>query len=174
MHVSTHHQTSMPTNSNTRIWNHMQLLLPSPRHAILTNHTCQEERPLAVLCGDLHHHPKGTIHPIDLVRASITVVYVTLPQMRVLHLNRAHHPFPTTPHVAPISPLPPIPCTNGTNHGEPLDGQQTHRDGLPRVQSTAPTSNPSDSTLRTHRLEARTCLPADKKGPPTNPTIGPE
>ena len=57
-------------------------------------HTCPEEGPLAVLCEDLHHHPKGTIHTIDLVGASITVVYVTLPQMRVLHHSGAHHtPF---------------------------------------------------------------------------------
>ena len=87
-------QTGMPTNMNTRLWNHLQLLLPSLHHAILTNHTCPEEGPLAVLCGDLHHHPKGTIHTIDLVGASITVVYVTLPQMRVLQRSGAHHtPF---------------------------------------------------------------------------------
>ena len=88
------HQTGMPTDMNTRLWNHLQLLLPSTQHAILTNHTCPEEGPLAVLCGDLHHQPKGTIHTIDLVGAPITVVYVTLPQMRVLHHSRAHHtPF---------------------------------------------------------------------------------
>ena len=60
------HQTGMPTDMNTRLWRHLQLLLPSPHHAILTNHTCPEEGPPAVLCGDLHHHPKGTIHTIDL------------------------------------------------------------------------------------------------------------
>ena len=69
-------------------------LLPSPHHAILTNHTCPEEGPLAVRCGDLHHHPKGTINTIDLVGASITVVYVILSQMRVLHHSGAYHtPF---------------------------------------------------------------------------------
>ena len=88
------HQTGMPTNMNTRLWNHLQLLLPSPHHAILTNHTCPEEGPLAVLRGDLHHHPKGTINTIDLVGASITVVYVTLLLMRVLHHSGTHHnPF---------------------------------------------------------------------------------
>ena len=81
----------MPTDMNTRLWNHLQLLLPSPHHAILTNHTCPEEGPLAVLCGDLHHHPKGTIHTTHVVGASINVVYVTLPQMRVLHHSGAHH-----------------------------------------------------------------------------------
>ena len=88
------HQAGMPTTLNTCRWNHLQPLLPSPHHAILTNHTCPEERPLAVLCGDLHHHHKGTPNTIDLVGASITVVYVTLSQMRVLHHSRAHHtPF---------------------------------------------------------------------------------
>ena len=87
-------QRGMPTNMNTRLWNHLQLLLPSPHHAILTDHTCSEEGPLAVLCRDLPHHPKGTINTIDLVRASVTIVYVTLPEMRVLHRSRAHHtPF---------------------------------------------------------------------------------
>ena len=62
----------MPTNTNTRIWSHLQLSLPSPCHAILTNHTYQEEGPVAVLCGDLHHHTKGTIDTIDLLSASIT------------------------------------------------------------------------------------------------------
>ena len=84
----------MPINISTRIWNDMQLLLPSPHHAILTNHTSPEGGPLAVLCGDLHRHPKGTIDTSDLVRASITVVYITLSQMRVLHRSGPHHtPF---------------------------------------------------------------------------------
>ena len=88
------HQTGIPTDRNTRLWNHLQLLLRSPHHAILTNHTCPEKGPLTVLCGDLHHHPKGTINTGDLVGASITVGYVKLSQMRVLHHSRAHHtPF---------------------------------------------------------------------------------
>ena len=88
------HRTGMPTNMNTRLSNHLQLLLPCLHYAILTNHTCPEEGPLAVLCGDLHHHPKGIINTIDLFGASIIVVYVTVPQMRVLHHSGAHHtPF---------------------------------------------------------------------------------
>ena len=64
-----------------------------PLH-ILTNHTCPVEEPLAVFSGDLHHHPKGTIDTMDLVGASIAVVYVTLPQMWVLHRSGAQQtPF---------------------------------------------------------------------------------
>ena len=93
------HQTGIPTDMNTRLWNHLQLLLPSPHHAILTNHTCPEEGPLAVLCEDLHHPPKGTINTIDLAGASITVVYVTLSQMLVLHHSGAQHtPFYNFPN----------------------------------------------------------------------------
>ena len=92
------YQTGMPTNINTCLLNHLQLLLPSPHHAIVTNHTCPEEGPLAVLCEDLHHHPKGTIDTIDLIGASITVVYVTLPQTRVLRRSGPHHtPFRQIP-----------------------------------------------------------------------------
>ena len=88
------HQTGMPTNTYIRIRNDLQLLLPSPHHAMLPNNTCQEEGPLAVLSGDLHHHSKGTIDTMHLVGASSTVVEVSLPQMRVLHRSRAHHnPF---------------------------------------------------------------------------------
>ena len=85
------HQAGMLSHMDTHLWNHLQPLLPSLHHAILTNDTCPEEGPLPVLFGDLHRHPKGTINTIDLVGASLTVVYVTLPQMRVLHHSRAHH-----------------------------------------------------------------------------------
>ena len=38
------HQTGMPTNKNTRPWNHLQLLLPSPHHAILpTTHARRKD-----------------------------------------------------------------------------------------------------------------------------------
>ena len=85
------HQTGMPTNMNMRLWKHLQLSLPSPQHAILKNHKCPEEGPLAVLCGDIHHLSKGTINAIDLVGACITIVNVTPPQMLVLHHSGAQH-----------------------------------------------------------------------------------
>ena len=85
------HQTGMPTNTGTRIWNHLQLSLLSPHHRTLTNHTCKEGGPLKVLCGDLHHRPTSTIDTINLVGASLTEVYFTLPLMRVLNRSVAHH-----------------------------------------------------------------------------------
>ena len=159
------HQTGMPTNMNMRLWNHLQLLLPSPHHAILTNHMCPEEGPLAVLCGDLHHHPKGTIHTIDLVGASITVVYVTLPQMRVLHHSRAHH--------TPFLQLPERPQYR-LFHQYLTQTARAAGHTLPGIQKTTPPTHPSDTALRTHRIETRTRPPGDGPTPTTNPTTGPE
>ena len=36
------HQTDMPTDMDTRLWSPLQLFIPSPHRAILTNHTCPE------------------------------------------------------------------------------------------------------------------------------------
>ena len=66
--------------------------IPTPRHTHQPH--VPRGRATSGPLRNLHHPPKGTIHTIDLVGASITVVYVTLPQMRVLHHSRAHHtPF---------------------------------------------------------------------------------
>ena len=165
------HQTGMPTDMNTRLWNHLQLLLPSPHHAILTNNTCPEEGPLAVLCGDLHHHPKGTIHTIDLVGASITVVYVTLPQMRVLHHSGAHH---TRFLQLPEWPLPPVPHADGTSSGTHSAGKQRNASSLRRFQKATSPTHPSDTALHTYRLQTGTRPPGDGPSPTTNPTTGPE
>ena len=75
----------MPTGTGTSILNHLQLGLPAHRRAIFTKQNCEETGPLAVLCGDVQRHQKGTIDTINLVRASVTIVYVTLSETRVLH-----------------------------------------------------------------------------------------
>ena len=81
----------MPTDIITRMWNHLQLLIPTTHRSILTNHTCLETGPLAVLSGDLHRQRKRTINTMEVVRASYTVVYITVQQMRVLHHSSGHH-----------------------------------------------------------------------------------
>ena len=169
------HQTGMPTNMNTRLWNHLQLLLPSPHHAILTNHTCPEEGPLAVLYGDLHHHPKGTIHTIDLVGASITVVYVTLAQMRVLHHSGAHHtPFLQLPEWPQYRLFHQYLTQTARTAGTHSTGQQRHAHSLPRIHKPTPATHPRDTALRTHRIETRTRPPSNGPSPTTNPATGPE
>ena len=166
------HQTGMPTDMKTRLWNHLQLLLPSQHHAILTNHTCPEEEPLAVLCRDLHHHPMGTIHTIDFVGASITVVYVTLSQLRVLHHTGAHHtPFLQLPEWPKYRLLRQYLTQSSGPHPA---RKRRHAGSLPRFQKATPATSPSDTALRTHRLETRTRPPGDGPSPTTNPTTGPE
>ena len=177
-------QTGMPTKINTRIWNHLQLLLPSPHHAILTNHTCPEEAPLAVLCRDLDHHPKGTINTIDLVGASITVVYVTLSQMRVLHRRRAHH--------TPSLQLPEWPqyrlfhqyltqTARATGHNLPgnQDMKTAYRDFKRQYPCPIPATAPYTPTGSKHKpvppvtgpVPPLTLLLAHNKAKPTQPTV---
>ena len=119
------------------------------------NHTCPEEGPLSVLCGDLHHHPKGTIHTIDLVGASITVVYVTLSQMRVLHHSEAHHiPFLQLPEWPTYRLFRQYLTQTARAAGHTLPRKHRHASNLPRLQKAAPPTHPSDTALRADRLEA--------------------
>ena len=167
------HQTDMPTNTNIRIWNHLQLLLPSPHHAILTNHTCQEEGPLAVLCRDLHHHLKGTIDTIDLVGTSITVVYVTLSQMRVIRRSGAHHTpllkLPKRPQYRLFHQYPERTAQAAENR---LLHNASMKTAYRNVQGATPISRLGDGTLQTHRLTAQTRPPGDGPGPTDSPTTG--
>ena len=156
------HQTGMPTDMNTRLWNHLQLLLPSPHHTILTNHTCPQEGPLAVLCEDLHHHPKGTIQTIDLVEASITVVYVTLSPMRVLHHSGAHHtPFLQLPEWPKYSLFRQYLTHTARAAGHLCQEAQT---------CEQPTGNSKSSTPAPFQRHHPTHPPS----PTSNPTTGPE
>ena len=174
----------MPTNMNTCLWNHLQLLLPSPHHTIFTNHTCPEEGPLAVLCRDLHDQPKGTINTKDLVGASVTVVYVTLPQMRVLHHSRAHH--------TPFLQLPKWPqfrlfhqyltqTARATSHTLPVskDMHAAYRDfkkQRPRLISATPPYAPTSSKHEpvppvTGAVPPLTLLLAPNEAKPTQTTV---
>ena len=169
------HQTGMPTTMNTRLWNHLQLLLPSPHHPILTNHTCLEEGPLAVLCGDLHHHPNGTINTINLVGASITVVYVILSQMRVLHHSGAHHtPFLQLPEWPSYRRFHQYLTQTARELGHSLPGSTNMLGAYRDFRKQDPPTHQRDTALRTHRLETRTRPPGNGPSPTTNPTTGPE
>ena len=169
------HQTCMPTNMNTRLRNHLQLLLQSPHHAILTNDTCPEEGSLAVLCGDHHHHPKGIIHTIDLVGAFITIVYVTLSQMRVLHHSIAHHSsflqlpeWPTYRLFRQYLTQPPRAA--GHTQPESTDMRAAYRDFKKQHPLPIPATPPSAPTSWKHKPAP----PPHGPSPTTNPTTGPE
>ena len=169
------HRTGMPTTMNTRLWNHRQLLLQSPHHAILTNHTCPEEGPLAVLCGDLHHHSKGTINTIELVGASITVVNVTLSQMRVLHHSGAHHtPFLQLPEWPQYRLFHQYGTQTAQTVNDTLPGSTdmlaAYRDFRNEHPRPIPATPPYAPTGSKHEPVP----PVTGPSPTTNPTTGPE
>ena len=88
------HQWGLPTNVGTRIWNHLQLLLPHHQHVIKTNHPCKETGPLAVLHTDVGGGPTGSTTTVDLVGSTFHLVRVTPNHMQALQRVGTHHvPF---------------------------------------------------------------------------------
>ena len=84
------------------------------------------------------------------------------------------HPISTASRIASIPPLPPVPHADGTSSGTHSAGKQRHANSLPRIHKATPLTHPSDTALRTHRLETRTRPPGDGPSPTTNPTTGPQ
>ena len=150
---------------NTRLWNHLQLLLPSPHHAILTNHTCPEKGPLAVLCGDLHHHPKGTI-PHHRPCRGLHHRSNTSPSPKCGSCTTAGH---TTP---PFYSFP-----NGHNTASSTTTshrRHEQRDTLYRAAKTCakPTENSQDNT-RDPSQRTPPYAPTGSKHEPVPPVTGP-
>ena len=78
----------------TGICTQLQLLLPHHTHAILTSHHCDQQGPLVATYSGIHRHPAGKVDTLRLVGATITIVYITPTQMRVMAQCGAHHaPF---------------------------------------------------------------------------------
>ena len=91
-------QHSVPTSVGTGIWAQLQLLLPHQKHAILTNHHCDQQGPLVATHTDIHRRPAGEVDTLRLVGAAITIVYITPTQMRIMAQCDAHHaPFLSDP-----------------------------------------------------------------------------
>ena len=83
-----------PTSVVTAIWTQLQLLLPHHTHAILTNHHCDQQGPLAATYTYIHRHAANRVDTLRLMRVTITIVYISSGQMRVMARCRAHHaPF---------------------------------------------------------------------------------
>ena len=82
----------------TGIWAQLQLLLPHHTHAILTNHHCDQQGPLVATYTDIHQRPAGEVDTLRLVGATITIVYITPTQMKIMAQCDAHHaPFLSYP-----------------------------------------------------------------------------
>ena len=91
-------QQGVPTSVRTGIWAQLQLFLPHHTHAILTNHPCDQQGPLVATHTDIHRHPAGEVDTLRLVGATITIVYITPTQMKIMAQCDAHHaPFLSDP-----------------------------------------------------------------------------
>ena len=78
----------------TRVWNHLQLLLPRHQHVIQTNHRCRETGPLAVLHTDVGGGPTGSTTALNLMGTTLHLLRVIPNQMRALQRVGTHHvPF---------------------------------------------------------------------------------
>ena len=85
-------QHSVPTPVGTGIWAQLQLLLPHLTQPILTNHHCDQQGPLVATHTDIHRHAAGEVDTLRFVGATITIVYITLTQMKIMAQCDAHHP----------------------------------------------------------------------------------
>ena len=87
------HQQGLPTTVQTRIWNHLQLLLPHHGHVIQMNHRCKGAGPIAVLHMDVGGAPTGDATILDQVGTPLHLVTVTPNQLWVFQ-RAGIHPVP--------------------------------------------------------------------------------
>ena len=91
-------QPGVLTSVGTGIWAQLQLLLPHHTHAILTKPHCDQQGPLLATHTDFHQHPAGEVGILRLVGGTITIVYITPTQKRVMAQCGAHQtPFLSDP-----------------------------------------------------------------------------
>ena len=132
-------QYGVPTSVGTSIWAQLQFLLPHHTHAILTNNHCDQQEPLVATHTDVHRHPAGKADTLRLVGATITIVYSSPTQMRVMAQCGAHHaPFLSEPAMASEPHLPSIPprmCYKERTHDA---GSQGYRHGSQDLPTPAP------------------------------------
>ena len=120
------HQQGLSTKVGTRVWNHLQLLLPEHQHVIQTNHRCRETSPVAVLHTDVGGGPTGSTTTLDLVGTTLHLVRVTPNPMRALQRVGTHHvPFlqhPEWPNKSVLESHMRSAATQ-TGHPQPTDGE---------------------------------------------------
>ena len=128
------HQPGLPTKVGTRIWNHLQLLLPKHQHVIQMNHPCRETGPVAVLhTDDGGGGPTGSTTTLDLVGTTLHLVRVTANQMRALQRMGTHHvpllQHPEWPNKSVVESHMPNAAAQ-TGHPQPTDGEVREASGL--------------------------------------------
>ena len=120
------HQWVLPPIVGTRIWNHLQLLLPHHQHVIETNHPCRETGPVAILHTDVGGGPTGSMTTLDLFGTDLHLLRVTTNEMRALQRVGKHHvPFlqhPEWPNKS-VAENHMQNAATPTGHPQPTDGE---------------------------------------------------
>ena len=137
------HQRGLPNKVGTRVWNHLQLLLPQHQHDIQKNHQCRETGPVAFLHTDVAGGPTGSTTTVDLVGTTLHLIRVSPNEMRALQRVGTHHvPFlqhPEWPNMSVLASHMRNAATQ-TGHPQPIDGEvheaynlfwSTHKRPLP-------------------------------------------
>ena len=159
-------QHGVSTSVGTGIWAQLQLLLPHHTHAILTNHHCDQQGPLVATHTDIHRRPAGEVDTLRLVGATITIVYITPTQMKIMAQWDAHHaPFLSDPQwpARHVLEEPPRMCYEGrARHA----GAQGHRHGVHSLPAPAP-PGPARASTRPPTTAARR-----RGSPPRQPKAG--
>ena len=123
----------------TSIWAQLQLVLPHHTQAILTNHPCDQQGPLVATQTHVHRQPAGEVDRPCRVKATITVVYITPTQMRVLAQCGAHHVlFLSDPQLPSHRILPAYLRTCATKAGRTMPGPKDIDTGYKNFQHQHP------------------------------------
>ena len=132
-------QHSVPTSVGTGISAQLQLLLPHHTHAILTNHHCDQQGPLVATHTEVHRRPAGEVDTLRVVRVTITIVYITLTQMKVMAQGGAHHaPFLSDPQWPARRILQAYPHACATKAGREMRGPKDIDKGYRTFQHQQP------------------------------------
>ena len=99
------HQRSLQNTVGTRIWHHLQLLLPHHQHVLQTSHRCKEAGPIVILHTDVGGGHTGDTTILDQVCTTLHLARVRHIQMRSSS-EQAPITFPTysTPTNPPMYP----------------------------------------------------------------------
>ena len=147
-------QHGVSNSVGSGIWAQLQLLLPHHTHAILTRHHCDQQGPLVATHTDIHRRPAGEVDTLRPVGATITIVYITPTQMKIMAQCDAHHaPFLSDPQWPARHVFQAYLRACATKAGRDMPGAQGHRHGvhsLPAPAAPAPSGRARDPQRRRH------------------------
>ena len=138
-------QHGVSTSVGTGIWAQLQILLPHHTHAILTNRLCDQQGTLVATHTDMHRQPAREVDTLRLVGATITIVYITPTQMKVMAQCDAHHaPFLSDPQWPAGHVFQAYLCACATKAGRDMPGPKDIDTAYKGFQRQHPRPRPSE------------------------------